>query len=397
MTGLEYTMPVIWALLIGTSVALYIVLDGFDLGLGILFPYFRSESERDQMMNSVAPFWDGNETWLVLGGGGLWVAFPQAYAVIMPALYLPVILMLLALIFRGVAFEFRWIAKPRHAKWDIAFAAGSTVAALSQGDHPRRLIQGITVVDGQFAGGAFDWLTPFALMCGLGVVAGYALLGSTWLMMKTEGPVEVRARRMAPKLLALLMLFVGVVSLWTPLMIERIAERWFSLPNLYYLAPVPLATLLLAWTCWRGTLAGRTVVPFLSAVGIFMLAYAGLVISNAPWLVPPTLTDLGHRRLRGLAGVHADRHDAAAADGARLHGVRVLGVPRQVEARRGLSLTRLAPPGRTTTGRSATRSCCPRCPARGRRSRTGRSRTSPAPACRRRPRPDRPRRRSPRS
>jgi cytochrome d ubiquinol oxidase subunit II len=190
MTGLEYTMPVIWALLIGTAVALYIVLDGFDLGLGIL--------------------------------GGL--------------------------------------------------------------------IQGITVVDGHFAGGAFDWLTPFTLMCGLGVVAGYALLGATWLMMKTEGPVEVRARRLTPRLLALLMLFVAVVSLWTPLAIERIAERWFTLPNLLYLAPVPITTLLLAWVCWRATLSGRTVQPFLAAVGIFMLAYAGLVISNAPWLVPPTLT-----------------------------------------------------------------------------------------------------------
>ena len=290
MTGIEYTLPVIWALVIGTAVALYIVLDGFDLGLGILFPYFRSEADRDQMMNSVAPFWDGNETWLVLGGGGLWVAFPRAYAVIMPALYLPVILMLLALIFRGVAFEFRWVAKPHHRKWDIAFAAGSTVAALSQGVILGGLIQGITVVDGQFAGGAFDWLTPFTLMCGLGVVAGYALLGATWLMMKTEGPVEERARRFTPRLLVLLMLFVGVVSLWTPLAIERIAERWFTLPNVLYLAPVPLATLLLAWVCWRGTLSGRTVQPVLAAVGIFMLAYAGLVISNAPWLVPPTLT-----------------------------------------------------------------------------------------------------------
>ena len=290
MSGLEYTMPVIWALLIGTAVALYIVLDGFDLGLGILFPAFRAEADRDQMMNSVAPFWDGNETWLILGGGGLWVAFPQAYAVIMPALYLPVIVMLLALIFRGVAFEFRWVAKPRHAKWDVAFAAGSTVAAVSQGVILGALIQGITVVDGQFAGGAFDWLTPFSLMCGLGVAAGYALLGSTWLMMKTEGPVEVQARRLAPRLLGLLLAFVALVSVWTPLAIERIADRWFSLPNLYWLSPVPLATLLLAWTCWRGTLAGRTVAPFLSAVGIFLLAYAGLVISNAPWLVPPTLT-----------------------------------------------------------------------------------------------------------
>ena len=290
MSGLEYTMPVIWALLIGTAVALYIVLDGFDLGLGILFPAFRAEADRDQMMNSVAPFWDGNETWLILGGGGLWVAFPQAYAVIMPALYLPVIVMLLALIFRGVAFEFRWVAKPRHGKWDRAFAAGSTVAAVSQGVILGALIQGITVVDGQFAGGAFDWLTPFSLMCGLGVAAGYALLGATWLMMKTEGPVEVHARRLAPRLLGLLLAFVAVVSVWTPLAFERIADRWFSLPNLYWLSPVPIATLLLAWTCWRGTRTGRTVTPFLSAVGIFLLAYAGLVISNAPWLVPPSLT-----------------------------------------------------------------------------------------------------------
>ena len=290
MTGIEFTVPVVWALLIGTAVALYIVLDGFDLGLGILFPFFKSETDRDQMMNSVAPFWDGNETWLILGGGGLWVAFPKAYAVIMPALYIPVILMLLALVFRGVAFEFRWVAKPRHRKWDIAFAAGSTVAALSQGVILGGLLQGITVVDGQFAGGPLDWLTAFSLLCALGVVAGYALLGATWLLMKTEGPVEQRARRMAPALLVLLMVFVAGVSLWTPLAIERIAERWFTLPNLLFLAPVPLATALLAWVCWRGTRSGRTVQPFLAAVGIFMLAYAGLVISNAPWLVPPTLT-----------------------------------------------------------------------------------------------------------
>jgi len=290
MTGIEFTVPVVWALLIGTAVALYIVLDGFDLGLGILFPFFASEADRDQMMNSVAPFWDGNETWLVLGGGGLWVAFPKAYAVVMPALYIPVILMLLALVFRGVAFEFRWVAKPRHRKWDIAFAAGSTVAAVSQGLILGGLLQGVTVVDGQFAGGPLDWLTPFSLLCGLGVVAGYALLGATWLLMKTEGPVEQRARRMAPALLALLMVFVAGVSLWTPLAIERIAARWFSVPNLYFLAPVPLVTALLAWNCWRGITGGRSATPFLSAVGIFLLAYAGLVISNAPLLVPPSLT-----------------------------------------------------------------------------------------------------------
>jgi cytochrome d ubiquinol oxidase subunit II len=198
--------------------------------------------------------------------------------------------MLLALVFRGVAFEFRWVAKPRHRKWDVAFAAGSTVAALCQGLVLGGLLQGITVVDGQFAGGPLDWLTPFSLLCGVGVVAGYALLGATWLLMKTEGPVEQRARRMAPALLAVLMVFVAGVSLWTPLVIERIAERWFTMPNLLYLSPVPLLTALLAWSCWRGIVGGRDVQPFLSAIGIFLLAYAGLVISNAPWLVPPSLT-----------------------------------------------------------------------------------------------------------
>jgi len=184
---MEWYLPVIWAVLIGTAVMLYVVLDGFDLGIAILFPTTRDEGERDQMMNSVAPFWDGNETWLVLGGGGLWVAFPTAYAIIMPAFYTPIILMLLALIFRGVAFEFRWVAKPHHRKWDIAFWLGSTLAAFAQGLVLGGLIQGITVSNREFAGGPFDWLTPFSVMCGVGVVVGYALLGATWLVFKTEG------------------------------------------------------------------------------------------------------------------------------------------------------------------------------------------------------------------
>ncbi len=290
MTGPEYTLPVIWALVIGGAVALYVILDGFDLGIGILFPFFRSEDNRDQMMNSVAPFWDGNETWLVLGGGGLWVAFPKAYAIIMPALYLPVIVMLLALIFRGVAFEFRWVAKPRHRKWDIAFAAGSTAAAFAQGVVLGGLLQEIRVANGQFAGGPFDWFTPFSVMCGAGLVVGYALLGATWLMMKTEGEVESRARRLGRPLLLALLAFIALVSVWTPLAIERIAQRWFSLPNFYALSQVPLATLLLAWLCWRGIVRGRALLPFVSAVGLFLLAYVGLVVSNVPYLVPPSVT-----------------------------------------------------------------------------------------------------------
>lgn len=290
MSSLQYMLPVIWALIIGLAVAMYVVLDGFDLGIGILFPFFRKEDERDLMMSSIAPFWDGNETWLVLGGTGLLVVFPTAYAVIMPALYLPVIVMLLSLIFRGVSFEFRSLAKPHHRKWDIAFAAGSTLAAFCQGLVLGGLLQGIHVENGQFAGSVLDWLTPFSLMCGLAVVVGYALLGVTWLIMKTEGPVAERARKIGVTLLLALLGFILLVSIWTPLRIPRIAERWFSFPNFYLLSPVPLATLLLAWSCWHGIRHGKIIQPFISAVGLFLLAYAGLVISNVPYLVPPSIT-----------------------------------------------------------------------------------------------------------
>src|SRR5262249_25572861 len=240
--AMEWHLPVIWAALIGAAGAFYVILDGFDLGTGILFPCVRGERERDQMMSSVAPFWDGNETWLVLGGGGLWVAFPQAYAVVMPALYLPVIVMLLALVFRGVAFEFRSVAVTSKKYWNFAFAAVSTVAAICQGLILGGLIQGIKVENGAFGGGPFDWATPFALLCGLGVAVGYALLGATWLVTKTEGPVAERARAQAKALLVAVLVFMAVVSLWNPLAFERIATRWFSTPNIYFLLAVPLLT-----------------------------------------------------------------------------------------------------------------------------------------------------------
>src|SRR5262245_29501686 len=287
---MEWYLPVIWAALIGVAVALYVILDGFDLGVGILFPAFRQERDRDLMVNTVAPFWDGNETWLVLGGGGLLVAFPQAYAVIMPAMYIPVILMLLALVFRGVAFEFRWVARTSKAWWDRAFWLGSSLAAFFQGVILGGLIQGITVANGQFAGGPFDWATRFSLVCGLGVMAGYALLGATWLVIRTEGEVAGRARELAKMLILAVLAFMGIVSLWTPLASEHIAQRWFSLPNIRYLWPVPLVTALVAWACWRWLETGREVPPFLAAIGLFLLGYLGLVISWFPYLVPPSLT-----------------------------------------------------------------------------------------------------------
>jgi cytochrome d ubiquinol oxidase subunit II len=241
-------------------------------------------------MRSIAPFWDGNETWLVLGGAGLWVAFPRAYAVIMPALYLPVIAMLLALVFRGVAFEFRAIADTSKRFWNVAFAAGSTVAGFCQGLILGALIQGIRAENGAYVGGPFDWATPFALLCGLGVITGYALLGATWLLMKTEGPVTQRARAQAKVLLVAVLVFMAIVSLWTPLKFEQIAVRWFSTPNIFYLWPVPILTALTAFVGWRSLENGGDVVPFFSAVGLFLLGYLGLVISVFPYLVPPSLT-----------------------------------------------------------------------------------------------------------
>jgi cytochrome d ubiquinol oxidase subunit II len=286
---MAFDLPLIWAAVLGLAVAMYVILDGFDLGIGLLFPLARDERERDQMMASIKPFWDGNETWLVLGGGGLLVAFPKAYAILMPALYLPVILMLLGLIFRGVAFEFRHLSRSKR-QWNLAFAGGSAVAAVAQGMILGGLIQGINVANGAFAGSAFDWATPFGLLCGLGVAAGYALLGATWLTMKTEGAVAERARAQARLLLLVVLAFMAAVSLWTPLAFPRIAERWFSLPNFYYLWPVPVVTGLVALFAWRSIGRNDDALPFAAAIGLFLLGYLGLVISSFPYLVPPSLT-----------------------------------------------------------------------------------------------------------
>ena len=287
---MESYIPVIWAMLLGVAVALYVILDGFDLGIGILFPFAKEDKEQDLMINSIAPFWDGNETWLVLGGGGLLVAFPRAYAVVMPALYLPVIVMLLGLIFRGVAFEFRTVAVTSKKYWTFAFASGSTIAAFCQGLILGGLIQGINVKNGQFAGGTFDFLTPFAIVCGVGVVIGYALLGACWLNVKVEGVVAERARDHAKVLLLGVLAFMAIVSLWTPLAFPPIRERWFSLPNILFLWPVPVITAVVAFLAWRWLEARREILPFFAAIVLFMLGYMGLAISVFPHLVPFSMT-----------------------------------------------------------------------------------------------------------
>ena len=287
---MELDLPFIWAGLIAFAVLAYVVLDGFDLGVGILFPYVHGEADRDQMMNSVAPVWDGNETWLVLGGGGLFAVFPLAYAVIMPALYAPIIAMLLALIFRGVAFEYRWRTVRGKFLWDWAFAGGSTMAAFAQGVALGALVQGIPVADRAYAGGWWDWLTPFSLLTGVALVVGYALLGATWLVYKAEGEVQREAYRFARITGVGTLLLIGVVSLWTPFLNPLFMERWLGWPQLLYTAPVPLLVAAAAFLLFRGLADGRELVPFLAALSLFVLSYVGLGISFYPYIVPVSVT-----------------------------------------------------------------------------------------------------------
>lgn len=279
-------LPLIWGGLIATAVLLYVLLDGFDLGVGILFPFAPSDKCRDKMMNSIAPFWDGNETWLVLGGGGLFAAFPMAYSIVMPAFYIPVILMLLCLIFRGVAFEFRFKADTSRGLWDAAFHFGSLGAALMQGIILGAFVQGIEVEGRQFAGGPFDWLSAFSLMTGLAVVAGYVLLGATWAVMKTDGETQVWARRTAQYILVFVALFMGIVSLWVPFLDNDIGARWFATPNIYYLLPLPVLTIAVFGFIAFSLAKGDEYKPFLASFAVFLLGYLGLAVSLWPWVVP---------------------------------------------------------------------------------------------------------------
>jgi cytochrome d ubiquinol oxidase subunit II len=283
-------LPLIWFGLIGTALFLYVLLDGFDLGVGILFPFAPSEQCRDRMMNSIAPFWDGNETWLVLSGGGLFAAFPLAYAVLMPALYIPILFMLLGLIFRGVAFEFRFKAAKSRRIWDYAFHFGSLAATFMQGMILGAFVQGVEVKGRSFAGGSFDWLNAYSVMTGMALVFGYALLGATWLVMKTDGITQDWARKCASYVLGYVGLFLGVVSISMPMMNTSVKAMWFNLPNFFYLLPIPLATAGFFIMIWRDLHRGGEYRPFLLSIGVFLTGYMGLGISLWPWLVPFQIT-----------------------------------------------------------------------------------------------------------
>jgi cytochrome bd ubiquinol oxidase subunit II len=280
----------IWAGLIAFAVFAYVVMDGFDLGVGILFPAFKREEERSVMMNSIAPVWDGNETWLVLGGGGLLAVFPLAYAVIMPALYAPIIAMLLALIFRGVAFEFRWRTERAKYLWDWGFAGGSMFAAFAQGVTLGALVQGIRVENRAYAGGWWDWLTPFSLLTGVALVIGYALLGSTWLVMKTTGDLRERAKKFALVSGAATMVMIAVVSLWTPFLNPEFLDRWFGQRTIWLSALMPLLLGLASYVFYRGLSNDRDAQPFIAALAIFFLCYVGVGISFYPMIAPPSIS-----------------------------------------------------------------------------------------------------------
>jgi cytochrome d ubiquinol oxidase subunit II len=284
-------LALLWAIIILFGILMYVVMDGFDLGIGILYPFITDKQDRDVMMNTVAPVWDGNETWLVLGGAGLLAAFPVAYAVILSAFMLPLIFMLLGLIFRGVAFEFRFKAtESRRHLWDKAFIGGSVAATFFQGVTLGAYMDGIPMVNNAYAGGPLDWFTPFAIFTGLGLLVAYALLGCTWLICKTEGDLQNRMCHLARPLTLSLLAVILIVSIWTPIAHGEIAERWFTMPNLFWFLPVPILVLAATWRLLHSLSNDPHVEPFLLTLALVFLGYTGLGISVWPNIIPPDVS-----------------------------------------------------------------------------------------------------------
>ena len=275
----------LWTAICGLAVFLYVMLDGFDLGVGILYRFAPDREARNLTINSIAPIWDGNETWLVLGGLSLLAAFPLAFAIIIPAVYFPILVMLLALIFRGVAFEFRFRDSEHRTFWDHAFGYGSALATFAQGVVLGAFIQGFQVTGRVFSGGVFDCITPFSLFTGVALLFGYGLLGATWLVLKLEGALQLRARQQARLCFAGVGFCVLAVSLWTPMMDSDIARRWFTWPDIALLSPVPVLSAVLAALEWRALKRGE-LSPFVYAIGLFTLSYIGIAISLWPMIVP---------------------------------------------------------------------------------------------------------------
>jgi len=280
----------IWTLILAAAVFFYVLLDGFDLGVGMLYGLAPDKHSRNVIMNSIAPIWDGNETWLVLGGLGLLAAFPTAFAVIIPAVYFPILVMLLGLVFRGVAFEFRLRDAENKTFWDRAFCYGSAIATFAQGVVLGAFVQGFPVRDGQFAGTSFGFLTPFSVLTGVALMFGYGLLGAGWLILKTEGDIQAAARRQGRVCLIGVVTAIAIVSVWTPIMSPAVAARWFSSPNIALFAPVPVLSGVTALWTWRSLGSKAEAAPFFGAISLFVLSYAGMAISLFPMIVPYQLT-----------------------------------------------------------------------------------------------------------
>lgn len=283
-------LTVVAACLLIVGVIIYVVLDGFDLGVGILFPLSRSRADRDRMMGSIAPVWDGNETWLVAGGVIMLAAFPRAYSLLLPALYLPLFGMLLGLILRGVAFEFRHRSPGSEHVWRRVFAMGSTLATFFQGIVLGHFIGGFNFEHNEIQQGAFSWLHPFNVFIGFALVAGYGLLGACWLVTKTDGELRDWARTMGMRFAAAVLFAMAIVSIWTPIADPEIERRWFTWPDMLVLMPVPVLTAIAFAGLWYGLVRNRTWMPFLCSIGAFLLGFLGLGISLWPYAVPRALT-----------------------------------------------------------------------------------------------------------
>jgi cytochrome bd ubiquinol oxidase subunit II len=284
------TITVIWAAIIALGLFMYVVLDGFDLGVGLIFPFFPEDRERDLMMQSVAPIWDGNETWLVLGGAALFAAFPIVYSIALSALYLPIIFMLICLIFRGVSFEVRGKANRTKNIWSLAFILGSAGASFFQGIILGAYLQGIPVAEGRFSGDPFFWLTPFSLLSGFGLMVTYSLLGCCWLVLKMEGDLRERLHGLVWPLTIVLLLFMVAVSIWTPLSDASVARRWFSSDLLPRLLPIPVLVLVTAVAMFIAVRKRHDTLPFVLALGLVLLGYIGLLVSIWPYAIPTSLT-----------------------------------------------------------------------------------------------------------
>ena len=276
-----------WAAIIAFGLFLYVVLDGFDLGIGILFPFFPDQHDRDVMMNTVAPVWDGNETWLVLGGAGLFAAFPMVYSTVLSALYLPLVLMLVCLIFRGVSFEIRAKAQRTKPCGTSRSSADRRARRSFRAWRSARFSAAFPSPMAVSPAMPFGWFSPFSIFTGGALVVTYALLGACWLIAKTEGDLQRRMYRVVWPLTVLQLATIAVVSIWTPLQDAGIASRWFDSPLFYRLLPVPVLVAACAWAMRRSIQSRHEKRPFAMALGFVLLGYAGLVASISPHEIFP--------------------------------------------------------------------------------------------------------------